>query len=309
MRRSANSGRTWGPVVVIVDDNENTCGNPCPVVDEETGEFCCSTRGTSVPTSNLASTRASRAARVRSGWPRARTTAVPGARAVRSRPKPRTRPGAGTRRVRAWASSSGRAPRRALGHSLRPLGALAEGEETNVAYGSHTIFSDDHGATWQRSEALRPNVNECQVVELEGGSLMLNMRSYAGNNRRRIATSNDGGATWSQVADDPTLIEPVCQASISRLAWSGPHGKSRILFANPASVSRERMTVRLSYDEAGTWPVDRLVYRGSSAYSCLVPLPDQSFGLLFEADGYGRIAFAQLTLEWLTDGEDSLGGK
>ena len=36
-KRSRDNGQTWGPVQVIWDDGQNTCGNPCPVVDRSTG--------------------------------------------------------------------------------------------------------------------------------------------------------------------------------------------------------------------------------------------------------------------------------
>ena len=37
MKRSRDGGRTWGPAQVVWDDEDNTCGNPCPVLDESTG--------------------------------------------------------------------------------------------------------------------------------------------------------------------------------------------------------------------------------------------------------------------------------
>ncbi len=37
LKRSADGGRTWSPAQVVWDDAENTCGNPCPVLDESTG--------------------------------------------------------------------------------------------------------------------------------------------------------------------------------------------------------------------------------------------------------------------------------
>ena len=37
MRRSEDEGKTWGGINVIWDDKDNTCGNPCPVVDLDTG--------------------------------------------------------------------------------------------------------------------------------------------------------------------------------------------------------------------------------------------------------------------------------
>src|SRR5204862_5881817 len=118
---------------------------------------------------------------------------------------------------------------------------------------AHVIYSDDHGASWKLGGVLGPDCNECQVVELADGRLMLNMRSYRKSHRRLVALSNDGGLTWSDPADDAALVEPVCQASISRY----PGDRSRILFSNPASMQREKMTVRLSYDEGRTWPVAR----------------------------------------------------
>jgi sialidase-1 len=37
LRRSTDGGKTWSPTQVVWDDEGNTCGNPCPVVDQKTG--------------------------------------------------------------------------------------------------------------------------------------------------------------------------------------------------------------------------------------------------------------------------------
>ena len=37
LKRSADGGATWGEMQVIWDDGPNTCGNPCAVIDQETG--------------------------------------------------------------------------------------------------------------------------------------------------------------------------------------------------------------------------------------------------------------------------------
>ena len=37
VKRSEDNGRSWSEQQVIWDDPGHTCGNPCPVVDRETG--------------------------------------------------------------------------------------------------------------------------------------------------------------------------------------------------------------------------------------------------------------------------------
>jgi sialidase-1 len=149
------------------------------------------------------------------------------------------------------------------------------------------------------------------VVELADGRLLLNMRNHPAQpeNFRMVATSPDVGRTLSKAAEDRALIEPPAQASLLRLTTAKHGDRDRLLFANPASAKRERLTVRLSYDEGTTWPVARVLAEGPAAYSSLVVLPNRSIGVLFEQGArtpYEKIAFARLTLEWLTDGKDRI---
>jgi sialidase-1 len=39
LKRSEDNGKTWSEEQVVWDDQQNTCGNPCPVVDEVTGRI------------------------------------------------------------------------------------------------------------------------------------------------------------------------------------------------------------------------------------------------------------------------------
>jgi sialidase-1 len=130
------------------------------------------------------------------------------------------------------------------------------------------------------------------------------MRSYHNRNRRAIATSKDCGQTWSAVKLDEALLEPVCQASVLRCTWPEGGEKSRILFSNPASTKREKMTVRLSYDEGATWPASKELHAGPAAYSCLAMLPDKSVGCLFEngeKNAYEKISLGRFPVAWLED--------
>jgi sialidase-1 len=186
-------------------------------------------------------------------------------------------------------------------------------EDTKTGYYSGVLVSDDHGATWKFGGRVTECSDESQVVELRDGTLILNMRGDMGKSCRGVATSEDGGETWSPVFWDRQLNECPCQASILRYGLAEQDGKDRLLFANPDNsgekfgvVERTRMTVRLSEDEGKTWPIKKLIHAGPSSYSALVRLPDGDIGIVFEGGTQHRrewIRFVRFSLAWLTDGK------
>jgi sialidase-1 len=147
---------------------------------------------------------------------------------------------------------------------------------------AHVFYSDDHGDSWQLGGDLEELTDECTAIEGEDGSVYLNMRSNAGKNRRAYAWSRDGGITWTPSQLDESMIEPVCEGSVIRYTSREQHGGSRILFSNPASLVRERMTVKLSYDECKSWPVEKVVYPGLTSYSDLAVGEDMSIYCAYE---------------------------
>lgn len=174
---------------------------------------------------------------------------------------------------------------------------------------SHVIYSDDHGGTWKLGGRLGEFSNECQLVEtLENGrsGLLFNARNHWGragkpdlSGRRLVSRSMDGGATWSKDAMDPALIDPPCQASLFRYSWPAKDERGLILFANPVASSRARLTLRASHDEGRTWPVSKVLYGGSAAYTCLTRLADGRIGLVYERDNYGKLTFTAFEPAWL----------
>jgi sialidase-1 len=299
LRRSFDRGKTWSALSVVANMGENTIGNPCPVVDRDTGRIWLPLtwndgRDTEKQIMDAKSHQPRRVFMTYSdddgqSW-------APLADISNSTRRPN---------FRWYATGPGVGIQTKRGRLVIPCNH-SDHDYGGHPYRSHVIYSDDGGRTWRLGGALDGKTNECQVVERKDGSLLINMRSYAGKNRRAIATSDDGGKTWSPVTLDDALIEPVCQASILRYTLPNRYHTSRILFANPASTKRENMTVRISYDEGATWPISKVVYEGSSAYSCLVVVPDMTLGLLYERDNYKKITFAKFDLDWLTDGKDKL---
>lgn len=199
-----------------------------------------------------------------------------------------------------------------------------------------SVFSDDHGKTWQRGEIAVPNTsewvfpNETVAVELVDGRVMFNVRSESVNHRRLVTTSPDGATKWSPPRFDDALLEPICMASIVRLSSKPDSDKNRIVFANPhnlartdgkevAGKSRDRknVSIKLSYDEGQTWAVNKSLEPGYSAYSDLAVLPDGTILCFYERGrkgdveskkptSYAGLTVARFNVEWLTDGKDSL---
>lgn len=296
MKRSLDSGKTWSKLSIVWSDAENTCGNPSPVVDQQTGKI------------HLLMT-----------WNKGEDDIG----------KINAGTSADTRRV--YLTSSGddglhwEAPKEITGTVKQPNWGwyatgpchgiqLQEGPHKNrmivpcdyieVGAGrrgnSHVIYSDDAGASWKLGgvvpvvPALNPN--ESTIAELPAGKLMLNMRVGNNNNRRLSSISNDGGITWSSPQQEPEQTDPVCQGSLLSATIKGDHV---LFFSNPASTARNKMTIKMSLDEGGSWSKKKLIYDGPSAYSDLVLLSEEKVGLLYEAGiGHynGGIAFKSVAV-------------
>jgi sialidase-1 len=281
VKRSTDQGQTWSPQQVIWDDDGNTCGNPCVVVDRATEAIWLLTTwnrgddhereiiaGTSTDTRRVF-VSVSRDDGLTWGKPQEITKAAKQDHWTWYA----TGPGSGIQIQHGP-------------HAGRLVIPCDHIEADTRHYYSHVIYSDDHGETWQLGGSTpQHQVNECEVVELAGGGLLLNMRNYDRTKKnRQVATSEDGGLTWKDQRFDPALIEPICQAAIERYRWPTAETASVILFSNPASESgRVNMTLRASLDEGQTWPVSRVLHSGPSAYSDLAILANGAIACLYEA--------------------------
>ena len=300
LKRSEDGGLSWSPLQLVGDNGPNTFGNPCPVVDRATGTIWLLTtqnRGTDREKDIIAgSSQAGRSVALLRSTDDGVTWSAPIDITASVKQPDWT-----------WyATGPGVGIQTRTGRLVIPANHAVSG---SASHHSHVVFSDDGGRSWQIGGSAEAGTNESQVVELGDGRLMLNMRNHPprAENFRMVATSEDGGRTWSQTKPAPMLIEPPAQASLLRWTTAAAGGRNRLVFSNPASARRERMTVRVSEDEGATWPVSRVVHEGPAAYSSLVVLPDGSVGLLFERGDrspYEKITFVRLTREWLTEGRD-----
>lgn len=179
-----------------------------------------------------------------------------------------------------------------------------------------TVYSDDHGMTWNIGNSVGEYNGEPQIVELEDGTLMMNMRQVKQKGYRMFTLSKDGGLNWSDPISEAALPEPGfgVQASFIRLSSiKDGDSKNRILFSNPASTKgRENMTIRTSYDEGKTWQFGKVLFAGPSGYSSMTVLADGSIGMLYETGEKSlleKIAFARFNVAWLTESQDSFTKK
>ena len=174
-----------------------------------------------------------------------------------------------------------------------------------------TIYSDDQGETWKTGGLVPAEIamlHECTVVERKDGSLLMNMRARDAG-YRAVATSPDGGLSWSKPMLDEQLPDPTCQGSLIRL------NGEEILFSNPAvgvtsasslSAGRRKLTLRLSADGGRTWPHGRVVEEGPSGYSDLAVTRQGKILCLFEngRENYrDKISLVTVDRAWLRSGE------
>ncbi len=285
VKRSEDGGENWSDQRVIYGEaGEVTIGNPCPVVDQRNGTiwmpFCRE--------NNLVLMMKSEDDGQSWSAPTDITKDV-------KRPTWKwyaTGPGVGIQLERG-------------DHAGRLVIPCDHREHEGYDCGSHVIYSDDGGTTWQIGEVIKPGANECQAVELLDGSLLLNMRMQTDSNGRRGTTrSKDGGLSWSALSHDENLPCPKCQASLIRMPSDS---EDRLLFTNPVAEDspgpdygkRANMTLRISNDAGASWTEKSVLHEGPAAYSSLAALQGGDAGCLYEGGAesqYEHIFFERISL-------------
>lgn len=176
-----------------------------------------------------------------------------------------------------------------------------------------TIYSDDHGRSWTAGEIVVPpsneylNPSESILAELSDGRVMMVTRSESLPNRKLVSFSPNGATQWSQPAFQADLWEPRCMASLI----AHPAAPGTLLFSSPHSLPldeagreipggkarRKNLSIKLSRDDGRSWPIQKTLEKGASAYSDLAALPDGSVLCFYEAGS--TLTVARFNLSWL----------
>jgi sialidase-1 len=212
------------------------------------------------------------------------------------------------------------------GRLLVPARVNPRGNDPSVWFEHYNtaIYSDDGGYTWQTADPFPEfYTGEGTLAELSDGSIYYNSRSHnPKTTMRRTARSYDGGQTWQDWQQSKELYDSGgairekggiknygCNAGMIRLPIDG---YDILLYSQPTTPERSKITVFVSFDGGKTWPLKKLAYDGPSAYSSLTAgrKGTPSEGLIFmefEGGPNGKSSaanVARFNLEWLTDGQD-----
>ena len=308
LHRSTDGGQTWKPIQVIMDmgtygglpQEQNGCSDPGIIVDRNTGEIFCgavwmwgrpgkhqwdadgSEKGFEIGKSaQYLMVRSSNEGRT---W---------------SKPKNLTR----QLKNRNWILY---APSPQQGITLRDgtLVMVGEGRDDKGRMFSNLMVSRDHGKSWKVGAPIAVGNGECQAVQLNDGSIMLNARSKRPIKYRSVWITRDLGRTWRpHTTHRKSIIEPNCNGSLYRFDYSAGGKKKHVLiFANPHSQkSRSHHTIQVSFDEGRTWPRKHrlLLDEGTgNGYPSVTRVDDEHIGIVYEGS-QSHLVFEKISLKEL----------
>ena len=314
MRRSVDGGRTWSKRRVVVPSKKVTTGNPCAVLDRQTGTvFLLFCRGIAPAKAGETNKTAHIIKSTDDGLTWSAPVDITGAAKGKDWKHIFTGPGHGIQ------LRSGRLLMPCVG-------------QYGVQF-SYMLYSDDHGKSWQRTAALsgeamldnkltwlklgkKPlryspgNVSdECDVLELADGRVYFNARSRLEVGYRAYAYSRDGGLKWSRVKFHPQLPESVVDGGLTRLPRENVLLMSRPTYQYKNGMPyggvwshRRNLTISASFDDGRTWPLARLIHKGPAAYSDLAVLPNGEVLCFYEGGKkfrYESMLLARFNLAWL----------
>jgi len=312
MKRSADKGRTWSPVKVLVNYASLQAGNPAPVVDMLDPEHPQGVVYLFYNTGNNHEGEVRKGNGLREVWYIKSTDQGKSWSDAVNITLQAHRPFQPTANPAYQFKEDWRTYANTPGHAFQFQHGVYKGRifvaanhtagDPQAQYrdcNAHGFYSDDHGKTFKLSTNVDiPGSNETMAAELSDGRMMMSIRNQRGDIKQRIlAYSSNGGASWDTAYFDAALPDPVCQGSIITLGYK--KGKAIIASCNAADEKkRDNLTLRISYDEGKTWKKSIVVDKSAdenkrdwAAYSDLVILDKKKVGVFYERNGYAEIVF------------------
>ncbi len=286
---SADKGKTWSPLRILVSQGEGTWGNPTVVTDYETNRIWLFMSWNSDSYSQSGGSFNGKTYAAVTEWGQRRVFTI-----------------YSDDNGQTWSSPQDRTdqllPLDFIWDAVGPGSGIQVQNGPNkgrliIPAGERNIYSDDHGQTW-KFQRIPKNTFEGSIVELSSGLLLRNDRAVAGTwNKGRYRYTSKGSIEggFSAFSANVNLIDPRCQASILRMSFT----PNIIAFVNPARNDgdtmpyRCNMTIRLSADDGQSWfasraltypgiPQEDLCDKGYGGYTSMAKINDEEIALLVE---------------------------
>ncbi|MEN9952338.1 MAG: hypothetical protein RLZZ520_606 [Bacteroidota bacterium] len=317
MKRSSDKGKTWGKLIMLVDQTILQAGNPAPVIDLQDPDYPNGVVYLFYNTGNNHENEIRKGNGVREVWfirsfDLARTWSEPvNITSMVHKPfQPELNLVYNFKEDwRSYANTPGHAMQfqkgKYKGRIVIPANHSAGPPQHQFRdYRAHAFYSDDHGKTFQLSPSIDiEGSNESIVTELSNNRMLMSIRNQRGDIRNRIlAYSSSGAKYWDTTYFDQQLIDPVCQGSLLTIGYK--KGKAIIASSNAADQrERNNLTIKISYDEGKSWLKSIVVDKNETAkndwtaYSDLVLINKKTIGILYERNNYAEIVFKSISLK------------
>lgn len=190
----------------------------------------------------------------------------------------------------------GVAPGRGLVTSTGRIIFACYTNQDGVDGATSVIYSDDNGATWNRSADMTEQSSEATLVEADG-------KLYMFTRHGGYYVSTDNGTTWGG-RQSVSGISYTTSCQLSAITYSEKiDGKTAILLSAPTSERNNgKIFVGLVQDDGSiSWDYTYDVNNSTYQYSCLTEKSDGSIGLLYE-NGSASITYTDIAIDQIAVG-------